>query len=120
MPESESSTAAQWEWKRLHPDEEVFRALVMGVRDYILKCGFQTACIGLSGGIDSALTAAVAVEAIGADNVLGVTMPSPYSSEGSVDDSLALAGNLGIRCETIPIRETFEAVRAALAPVFGD
>lgn len=120
MPGSESSTAAQWEWKRLHPDEEVFRALVMGVRDYILKCGFQTACIGLSGGIDSALTAAVAVEAIGADNVLGVTMPSPYSSEGSVDDSLALAGNLGIRCETIPIKETFEAVRAALAPVFGD
>ena len=104
--------------KGLHPDEEIFRALVLGVRDYIHKCGFETACIGLSGGIDSALTAAVAVEAIGADNVLGITMPSPYSSRGSVDDSLSLAANLGIRCETVPIAEPFEAVRVALAPIF--
>lgn len=120
LPESVSRSALQSERKNLHPDEEVFRALVLGVRDYIHKCGFETACIGLSGGIDSALTAAVAVEAIGAENVLGITMPSPYSSDGSVDDSLSLAGNLGIRCETVPIAESFEAVRGALAPLFGD
>ncbi|MBG70546.1 MAG: NAD+ synthase [Roseibacillus sp.] len=117
---SPSHSGARSSRKRMHPDEEIFRALVLGVRDYIHKCGFETACIGLSGGIDSALTAAVAVEAIGADNVLGITMPSPYSSRGSVDDSLSLAANLGIRCETVPIAETFEAVRGALAPIFQD
>ncbi|MBQ98318.1 MAG: NAD+ synthase [Roseibacillus sp.] len=120
LPESASRSAVRSEGKSLHPDEEVFRALVLGVRDYIHKCGFETACIGLSGGIDSALTAAVAVEAIGAENVMGITMPSPYSSGGSVDDSLSLATNLGIRCETVPIAESFEAVRGALAPLFGD
>ena len=102
------------------PSEEIFEALVLGVRDYVGKCGFRTACIGLSGGIDSALTAAVAVEALGAGNVHGVTMPSEYSSAGSVDDSLALAANLGMRCDTIPIKEPFEAVKEALAPLFGD
>ena len=117
---SPSHSGARSSRKRMHPDEEIFRALVLGVRDYIHKCGFETACIGLSGGIDSALTAAVAVEAIGADNVLGITMPSPYSSRGSVDDSLSLAANLGIRCETVPIAETFEAVRGALASIFQD
>ena len=117
---SPSHSGARSSRKRMHPDEEIFRALVLGVRDYIHKCGFETACIGLSGGIDSALTAAVAVEAIGADDVLGITMPSPYSSRGSVDDSLSLAANLGIRCETVPIAETFEAVRGALAPIFQD
>ncbi len=117
---SPSHSGARSSRKRMHPDEEIFRALVLGVRDYIHKCGFETACIGLSGGIDSALTAAVAVEAIGADNVLGITMPSSYSSRGSVDDSLSLAANLGIRCETVPIAETFEAVRGALAPIFQD
>ena len=117
---SPSHSGARSSRKRMHPDEEIFRALVLGVRDYIHKCGFETACIGLSGGIDSALTAAVAVEAIGADNVLGITMPSPYSSRGSVDDSLSLAANLGIRCETVPIAEPFEAVRGALAPIFQD
>lgn len=116
--ESPSRSSVRPIRKSLHPDEEVFRALVIGVRDYIHKCGFETACIGLSGGIDSALTAAVAVEAIGADNVLGITMPSPYSSQGSVDDSVSLAANLGIRCETVPIAEPFEAVRGALAPIF--
>ena len=117
---SPSHSGARSSRKRMHPDEEIFRALVLGVRDYIHKCGFETACIGLSGGIDSALTAAVAVEAIGADNVLGITMPSPYSSRGSVNDSLSLAANLGIRCETVPIAETFEAVRGALASIFQD
>ena len=100
--------------------EELFQALVLGVRDYVRKCGFRTACMGLSGGIDSALTAAVAVEALGPENVLGVTMPSDYSSRGSVEDSLALAGNLGMRCETVPIGKSLEAVKSALAPLFGD
>lgn len=100
--------------------EELFQALVLGVKDYVRKCGFRTACMGLSGGIDSALTAAVAVEALGPENVFGVTMPSDYSSRGSVEDSLALAGNLGMRCETVPIGKSLESVKSALAPLFGD
>ena len=100
--------------------EELFQALVLGVKDYVRKCGFRTACMGLSGGIDSALTAAVAVEALGPENVFGVTMPSDYSSRGSVKDSLALAGNLGMRCETVPIGKSLESVKSALAPLFGD
>ena len=100
--------------------EELFQALVLGVKDYVRKCGFRTACMGLSGGIDSALTAAVAVEALGPENVFGVTMPSDYSSRGSVEDSLALAGNLGMRCEIVPIGKSLESVKSALAPLFGD
>lgn len=100
--------------------EELFQALVLGVKDYVRKCGFRTACMGLSGGIDSALTAAVAVEALGPENVFGVTMPSDYSSRGSVEDSLVLAGNLGMRCETVPIGKSLESVKSALAPLFGD
>ncbi len=100
--------------------EELFQALVLGVKDYVRKCGFRTACMGLSGGIDSAFTAAVAVEALGPENVFGVTMPSDYSSRGSVEDSLALAGNLGMRCETVPIGKSLESVKSALAPLFGD
>ncbi|MGK0184811.1 MAG: NAD+ synthase (glutamine-hydrolyzing) [Verrucomicrobiales bacterium] len=100
--------------------EEIFNALTTGVRDYLRKCGFKSAIIGLSGGIDSALTAAVAVEALGPENVMGVTMPSQYSSGGSVSDSEALAKNLGIRCETIAIREAFETFKGMLQPVFGD
>ena len=83
--------------------EEVYRALVLGTRDYVQKSGFKKVVIGLSGGIDSALTAAVAVDALGSDNVLGVGMPSRYSSEGSVSDSKELAGALGIDFWTIPI-----------------
>ncbi len=86
-------------------DAEVWQALVLGVRDYIQKCGFQKVILGLSGGIDSALVAAIAAEAIGADNVLGVLMPSPYSSEHSVTDAIDLAANLGIKTETVPIGE---------------
>ena len=93
-------------------------ALVLGLRDYAKKCGFRSACLGLSGGIDSALVAVLAVEALGAENVHGLTMPSPYSSEGSVADSLALAKNLGIRCDTAPISGSFAAVKAAMAPLF--
>ena len=87
-----------------------YAALVMGTRDYIRKCGFKQALIGLSGGIDSALVAAIAVDALGKENVIGVGMPSPYSSQGSIDDSRALANNLGIRFETIRIDGIFEPV----------
>ncbi|HOO70497.1 MAG TPA: NAD+ synthase [Spirochaetota bacterium] len=98
--------------------EDVRRALVMGVRDYVRKCGFSKVIIGLSGGIDSALTAAIAVEALGPENVTGITMPSMYSSRGSVDDSVALAKNLGIRIEEIPIKGLFDRFREDLAPLF--
>lgn len=93
-------------------------ALVLSIRDYCTKTGIESACIGLSGGIDSAVVAALAVEALGPKNVLGITMPSPFSSQGSIDDSLELAKNLGIRCEIIPITPVFEAVKTSLAPLF--
>ncbi len=97
---------------------ELFAALVLGLRDYVAKCGFTSVCLGLSGGIDSALTAAVAVEALGAENVRGLTMPAPYSSRGSIDDSLALAKNLGMRCDEVRITAAFEEVKQTMAPVF--
>lgn len=93
-------------------------ALVLGIRDYMRKCGFSDAVIGLSGGIDSALTAALAVEALGNDHVTGVTMPSMYSSQGSVDDSMKLAKNLGIKIFTIPISELFYEYRKSLSEIF--
>ena len=103
------------------PEEpaELFPALVLGLRDYFAKCGFQSAVLGLSGGIDSAVTAALAVEALGADHVLGVAMPSAFSSKGSVADALALAENLGIRCLQIPIREPFDAFKKQFRDVFA-
>jgi NAD+ synthase (glutamine-hydrolysing) len=99
---------------------DVHDALVLGIRDYMGKCGFRTCVLGLSGGIDSAITAALAVRAVGAENVTGVLMPSVYSSKGSVDDALALASTLGIRSLTIPIQPAFEQVAAQLRPAFGD
>ncbi len=98
--------------------EQAFGALVLGTRDYLHKSGFKKAVLGLSGGIDSALTAAVAAEALGPENLVGVTMPSRYSSEGSVSDSVALAGNLGITLEEIPIEKIFSSALDTLAPVF--
>ena len=90
-------------------ESEIWRALVLGTRDYVRKCGFSSTVLGLSGGIDSALTAAIAVEALGADRVLGVLMPSPYSSRGSIDDAHALAANLGMRTMTLPISDAMRA-----------
>jgi NAD+ synthase/NAD+ synthase (glutamine-hydrolysing) len=99
-------------------EEEIFRALVLGTADYARKCGFREVLLGLSGGIDSALTAVVAAEAMGRDRVLGVLMPSPYSSRGSVEDSLALAANLGIRTLTLPIEPLMQAFDHTLAAPF--
>jgi len=98
--------------------EAAYQALVLGTRDYVRKCGFRKAIVGLSGGIDSALVAAIATEALGAENVIGIGMPSPYSSEGSISDSRRLAGNLGIRFETIKITALFEEFKNSLAPLF--
>jgi NAD+ synthase (glutamine-hydrolysing) len=99
-------------------EASIYAALVLGTRDYIAKCGFQKAIIGLSGGIDSALTAAIAVDAIGAEHVIGVGMPSEYSSEGSVTDARELAANLGIRFEILPISNIFHSFTETLKPVF--
>ena len=97
---------------------EALEALVMGTRDYARKCGFKNVLLGLSGGIDSALTAAIAARALGPDKVLGVLMPSPYSSRGSVDDSLELARNLGLRTLTLPIAQLMEAFGKTLEEPF--
>src|SRR5258708_24284662 len=96
-----------------------YAALVLGTRDYVRKCGFQKVIIGLSGGIDSALTAAIAVDALGPENVTGVAMPSQYSSEHSVRDARELACKLAIRFEVVAIGEIFDVYRKALAPVFS-
>lgn len=98
--------------------EQLYRALVLGLRDYVHKCGFSSVCLGLSGGIDSALTAVIAADALGPENVHGLTMPGPYSSGGSVEDSLALAENLGIRCDEISISEVFASVKKTMLPLF--
>lgn len=98
---------------------DLFDALSLGVRDYLTKCNFKSAVLGLSGGIDSAVVAAVAVNALGAENVLGASMPSPYSSRGSIDDALALAQNLGIKCLQIPIANAFAAFKAQFAEIFA-
>jgi NAD+ synthase (glutamine-hydrolysing) len=100
------------------PEAEIWSALVLGVRDYTRKCRFQKTLLGLSGGIDSAITAAIAAEALGAENVLGVLMPSPYSSEGSVQDSIDLARNLGIRTLKLPIAKIMGAFDESLSDAF--
>jgi NAD+ synthetase len=98
--------------------EAAYRALVLGTRDYVRKCGFRKVIVGLSGGIDSALVAAIASEALGEENVLGVGMPSPYSSQGSIDDSRRLAANLRIRFEMLSISELFRGFTHTLEPMF--
>jgi NAD+ synthase (glutamine-hydrolysing) len=109
----------------IHPQpkqeiEYAYRALVVGTRDYVTKCGFRKVLVALSGGIDSALVAAIAVDALGAENVQGVSMPGPFSSPGSKTDAAALAKNLGIDLITLPIGDVFDAYRKALKPAFGD
>jgi NAD+ synthase/NAD+ synthase (glutamine-hydrolysing) len=103
----------------LDVESEIWRALVLGTRDYVRKCGFTSVVLGLSGGIDSALTAAIAAEAIGAAHVLGVLMPSPYSSRGSVRDAEQLADNLGIERMTLPIESLMCAFDTTLRTSLG-
>jgi NAD+ synthetase len=103
----------------MEDEESIYRALVLGLRDYVHKCGFKSVVLGLSGGIDSALTAVIAVEALGPENVRGVSLPSQYSSQGSLDDAQILAQNLGIQHDVIPIQNAFESVKAELQPVFA-
>ena len=100
-------------------EQQMFSALSLGIRDYVHKCGFKSVIVGLSGGIDSALVAVLAAEALGADKVLGVSMPARYSSEGSLSDAEALAKNLGIRYEVLPIEPVFQSVEKQLAKVFA-
>jgi NAD+ synthase (glutamine-hydrolysing) len=108
----------------VHPQIEgeeasVYSALVLGTRDYVRKCGFRQVIVALSGGIDSALTAAIAVDALGPENVIGVGMPGPYSSQGSIDDARALADNLGVRFELLCITDIFASYKKTLAKTFA-
>src|SRR5579863_3483141 len=100
-------------------EASVYAALVLGTRDYMRKCGFEKAIVGLSGGIDSALTAVIAADAVGPENVIGVGMPGPYSSPGSIDDARELAKNLGIRFELLSINQVVGAYRQTLQEVFA-
>ena len=123
-PFGEQSWVVDLQGRETQPDwasreESVFRALVLGTRDYLKKCGFGEVVLGLSGGIDSALTAVIAAEALGPDQVLGVAMPSRFSSEGSVKDAEALAKRLKIRYLNLPIEGSFQAMLASIAPARG-
>lgn len=100
-------------------DQEIWLALVLGVKDYVKKCGFSKVVLGLSGGIDSALVAAIATEALGKENVLGVLMPSPYSSDHSIQDALELANHLGIQTQTLPIGNLMQIFDQTLEPMFA-
>src|SRR6266850_4066783 len=100
-------------------EEKVYKALVLGLRDYMRKCGFKSALLGLSGGIDSALTAVIAVEALGRENVRGVSLPSQFSSQGSLDDARVLAQHLGIQYDVVPIQPMFLAAKEQLKAVFA-
>jgi NAD+ synthase (glutamine-hydrolysing) len=115
------STALTGDRRAVDPDEDaaVYQALVLGTRDYVRKCGFSRVLIGLSGGVDSALVAAIAVDAVGKENVTAIGMPSQYSSAGSIDDARALAENLDIRFTTVPIQHLFAQYITALAPLFA-
>ncbi|MGB2888312.1 MAG: NAD+ synthase [Candidatus Acidiferrales bacterium] len=115
-------TATQTGDIRSQPGDELeaaYQALVCGTRDYVRKCGFQKVVVGLSGGVDSALVAAIAVAGVGSENVLGVGMPGPYSSEGSLRDARRLAANLRIRFEVFAITEVFDTYRKVLCKVFA-
>src|SRR5436190_2171867 len=115
-----TDAAAVIEFREGKAAEELFPALSLGLRDYLRKCNFKSAVLGLSGGVDSAVVAVIAVDALGVENVIGVSMPSPYSSRGSVDDALALARNLGIKCLEIPITNAFTAFKSEFAEIFKE
>jgi NAD+ synthase (glutamine-hydrolysing) len=123
-PKAKAVTRGKTDWKPaefaepLSDEAEVYEALVLGLRDYVGKNRFHSVIIGLSGGIDSALTAAIAVDALGSDRVFGVTLPSRFSSDETRNDALLLAKQLGIRCDVIPIEGSFQALLTALKPTF--
>jgi NAD+ synthase (glutamine-hydrolysing) len=106
------------EFKEPKAAEQLFAALSLGLRDYCRKCNFRSVVLGLSGGVDSAVTAVIAVDALGAENVTGVSMPSPYSSRGSIDDARALARNLGIKFLEAPITDAFRVFKAQFKEIF--
>jgi NAD+ synthase (glutamine-hydrolysing) len=114
----DTNSTAAIEFHEGKTPEELFAALSLGVRDYFWKCNFHSAVIGLSGGVDSAVTAVIAVDALGAENVTGVSMPSPYSSRGSIDDARTLARNLGIKFLEIPITDAFLDFKAQFKEIF--
>ena len=118
--DARSTTKTDLSFEPQFGDAEIWAALVLGVRDYIRKCGFSKVVLGLSGGIDSALVAAIASCAIGPENVLGVLMPSPYSSDHSVNDALELARNLGIAIEMLPIGDLMKTYDRTLADLFAN
>jgi NAD+ synthase (glutamine-hydrolysing) len=103
----------------LGAEEAIYKALTLGLRDYFHKCGFKSAVLGLSGGIDSAVTACIAVAALGKENVRGVSLPSHFSSQHSLDDARALARQLGIQYDVVPIQKSFETMKEQLQPVFA-
>ena len=115
----ETDTTAAIDVPARETSADLYDAISLGVRDYLKKCGFKSAVLGLSGGIDSAVVAVIAVEALGAENVVGASMPSPYSSPGSIADALALSKNLGIKCLQIPIGNAFAAFKAQFAEIFA-
>ena len=115
----DTGSTAGVELVELCPEEAVYRALVLGLRDYFQKCGFERAVLGLSGGIDSAVTACLAVAALGSKNVRGISLPSQFSSQHSLEDARVLAGRLGIAHDVIPIQKAFETVKEELKPVFA-
>src|SRR6202045_1989820 len=115
--DTDSPTAI--EFREEPTPEQLFAALSLGLRDYLRKCNFKSAVLGLSGGVDSAAVAVIAVDALGAENVVGVSMPSQYSSPGSISDALALAKNLGIKCLQIPITKSFETFKAQFHEIFA-
>jgi NAD+ synthetase len=115
----DTEAGATIEFREGEMPEALFAALSLGVRDYLRKCDFKSAVLGLSGGIDSAVVATIAVDGLGAENVVGVSMPTQYSSRGSIDDALALARNLGIKCFQIPIGKAFETFRAQFSEIFS-
>jgi NAD+ synthetase len=106
------------EFREATTEEQLLAALSLGLRDYCRKCNFRSAVVGLSGGVDSAVTAVIAVDALGAENVTGVSMPSPYSSRGSIDDARSLARNLGIKFVEIPIAEAFKVFKMQFKDIF--
>src|SRR5215468_1384111 len=118
LPAKDKPKLPVHEVEALEPLEEIYRALVLGTRDYVTKNGFKHVVIGLSGGIDSSIVAAIAVEALGAANVTGVTMPSPYSSAGTRRDAALLAKNLGIDLLRVPITRVLKAYKGALSGAF--